>query len=212
MTLAPDIIELAQQIADDLKERIDGLPMFYGSIFTKSDCCKNLIESLLGKHKIDTLLESSPPKDAQSLRERYSRLMSCFDQTGELLNQSLSLTTVVRYVNDLIKELRDIAKGSKQSTTAAKQKNKRILKKKPIICSVKDGLVPPEIPTERVPLAKAAKWFGCDYRTLKKDIKSGKIKARCFSDRRWEFDLDQVTEFNPSVRADADPTERNKTQ
>ena len=122
MTLAPDIIELAQQIADDLKERIDGLPMFYGSIFTKSDCCKNLIESLLGKHKIDTLLESSPPKDAQSLRERYSRLMSCFDQTGELLNQSLSLTTVVRYMNDLIKELRGIAQVSEQNTTAAKQK------------------------------------------------------------------------------------------
>jgi len=125
MTLAPDKSELAQQIADDLEERIDGLPMFFGSIFTKSDCCKNLVESLLGKHKIDTLLKSLPPKDAKSLRERYSRLMSCFDDTGKLLNQSLSLTTVVRYMNDLIKELRGIAQGSEQNTTAAKQKAER---------------------------------------------------------------------------------------
>jgi len=75
----------------------------------------------------------------------------------------------------------------------------------------KDGMIQPELPTRRVPLTKAAKWFGCDYRTLKKDIKSGKIKARRFSDRRWEFDLDQVTEFNLSVRADADPTECSNT-
>jgi len=75
----------------------------------------------------------------------------------------------------------------------------------------KDGMIQLELPTRRVPLTKAAKWFDCDYRTLKKDIKSGKIKARRFSDRRWEFDLDQVTEFNPSVRADADPTEYSNT-
>lgn len=70
-----------------------------------------------------------------------------------------------------------------------------------------DNIVLLELPTKRVSLAKAAKWFKCDYRTLKKDIESGKIKARRISARRWEFDLDQVTEFNPSVRPDADPTE-----
>ena len=74
-----------------------------------------------------------------------------------------------------------------------------------------DNMVQLELPTKRVSLAKAAKWFKCDYRTLKKDIESGKIKARCISDRRWEFDLDQVTEFNPSVRPDADPTEDANT-
>ena len=75
----------------------------------------------------------------------------------------------------------------------------------------KDGMIQLELPTRRVPLTKAAEWFGCDYRTLKKDMKSGKIKARHISDRRWEFDLDQVTEFNPSVRADADPTAGHNT-
>jgi len=74
-----------------------------------------------------------------------------------------------------------------------------------------DLMIPPVIPTRRVSLAKAAKWYKCDYRTLKKDIKSGKIKARQFSDRRWEFDLDHVTGFNLSVRPDADPTEGANT-
>lgn len=80
------------------------------------------------------------------------------------------------------------------------------------IQGTKDGMIPLKLPTRRVPLAKAAEWFGCDYRTLKNDIKSGKIKARPISDRRWEFDLDQVTEFDPSVRADADPTEGHNTR
>jgi len=50
--------------------------------------------------------------------------MSCFDAAGELLDQGLSLTTVNRYARDLIKELRDMARGGKQNTTAAKQKDK----------------------------------------------------------------------------------------
>jgi len=133
MTLAPDEIELAQQIADALEEGINAGPLvYYGSTYnTKSDYCKNLIRPLLGKYHIDTLLESLPPHDAKSLKEKYSRLMSCFDPTGELLDQSLSLTTINRYAKDLIKELRNIAQGSKQNTTAAKQKNKRRSKKKP---------------------------------------------------------------------------------
>ena len=123
MTLAPDKSELAQQIADDLEERINAGPhVFYGSTFTKSDYCKNLIEPLLKKHHIDTLLESLPPHDAESLREKYSKLMSCFDANGELFNQGLPLTTINRYANALIKELREIAQGSKRDTTAAKQK------------------------------------------------------------------------------------------
>jgi hypothetical protein len=48
--------------------------------------------------------------------------MSCFDATGELLDQGLSLTTLNRYASDLIKGLRDMAQGGKQNTTAAKQK------------------------------------------------------------------------------------------
>ena len=123
MTLAPDKSELAQQIADVLEERINALShVFFGSTYTKSDCCKNLIRPLLEKYDVHTLLESLPSHDAKSLREKYSRLMSCFDQTGELLNQDLSLTTVDRYAMDLIKGLRDIAQGSEQNMTAAKQK------------------------------------------------------------------------------------------
>jgi len=127
MTLAPDKSELAQQIADVLEERINAGPhVFYGSAYyTKSDYCKHLIKPLPVEYQIDTLLESLPTHDAKSLRERYSRFMSCFDQNGELLNQDLSLNTVVRYVNDLIKELRGIAQGSEQNTTAAKQKAER---------------------------------------------------------------------------------------
>jgi len=133
MALTADKIQLAQQIADALEEGIKAGPhVFYGSTYyTGSDYCKNLIKPLLGKYNIDTLLESLPPHVAKSLREKYSRLMSCFDQTGELLNQDLSLNTVVRYMNGLIKELRDMAQGGKQNTTAAKQKNKRRSKKKP---------------------------------------------------------------------------------
>ncbi len=131
MTLTPDKSELAQQLADVLEEQINSVHRLYGSTFTKSDCCKHLIKPLLEKHQIDTLLKSLPPKDAQSLGEKHSRLMSCFGPAGELLNKKLSLPTVKRYVNDLIKELRDIAQGSKQSTTATKQKDKRSSKKKP---------------------------------------------------------------------------------
>ena len=123
MTLAPEKCELAQQIADVLEEGINaGRWVFYGSTHTKSDYCKNLIKPLLGKYHIDTLLESLPPHGAKSLKEKYSMLMSCFDPTGELLNQGLSVTTVNRYANDLIKELRDLEQGGKQNTTAAKQK------------------------------------------------------------------------------------------
>jgi len=131
MRLAPDKIELAQQIADVLEEGINGCHRLYGSTHTKSDCCKYLIRPLLKKHRIEILLEFLPPHVAMSLREKYSMLMSCFDPTGELLDQDLSLTTVERYVNDLIKELRGIAQGGKQNTTAAKQKDKRSSKKKP---------------------------------------------------------------------------------
>lgn len=126
MTLAPDKIELAQQIADALEEGINAGPrVLFGSTYTKSDCCKNLIKPLLGKYRIDPLLESLPPHDANALREKYSRLMSCFDPTGELRNQGLLLTTVYRYANDLIKELRGITQIGKQSATAAKQKKVR---------------------------------------------------------------------------------------
>ncbi len=132
MTLTPDKIELAQQIADALEEGINALShVFFGSTYTKSDCCKHLIKPLLEKYDIRTLLESLPPHDAKSLRETYSRLMSCFDATGELLDRGLSLTTVNRYASDLIKELRDIAQGGKQNTTAAKQKDKHRSKEKP---------------------------------------------------------------------------------
>ena len=123
MTLAPDKSELAEQIADVLKEGINAGPhVFYGSTLTKSDYCKNLIKPLLEKYDIHTLLESLPPHGAKSLREKYSRLMSCFDPAGELLNQGLSLTTVDRYANDLIEELRDIAQGGKRNTAAVKPK------------------------------------------------------------------------------------------
>lgn len=126
MTLTPDKIKLAQQIADVLEERINALsPVFFCTTYTKSDCCKHLIKPLPGEYQIDTLLESLPTHAAKSLRERYSVLMSCFDQTGELLNQDLPVNTVVRYVNDLIKELRGIAQGSEQNMTAAKQKTVR---------------------------------------------------------------------------------------
>lgn len=132
MTLAPDKIELAQQIADVLEEGIDALHhVFYGSTYTESDCCKHLIKPLLGKDNIDTLLESLPARAAKTLREKHNRLMSCFDQTGELVKKNLSIPTVKRYVNDLIKELRGIAQGGKQSTTVAKQK-KKVKKSKPI--------------------------------------------------------------------------------
>jgi hypothetical protein len=96
----------------------------------------------------------------------------------------------------LAKTLHHILKMTKENVLSERQK---------------DGMIQLELPTRHVPLTKAAEWFGCDYRTLKKDIKSGKITARRISDRRWEFDLDQVTGFNPSVRTDADPAERSNT-
>jgi hypothetical protein len=133
MKLPPDIIELAQQIADALQERINALPeLFYHSAYyTKEDCFKHLIEPLPGENQIDTLLKSLAPNAAKPLRERYDRLMSCFDTTGKPRKKNLLVTTVERYVKDIIKELRDIAQGSKQRTTAAKQKDKRNSKKKP---------------------------------------------------------------------------------
>ena len=86
MTLTSDKIELAQQIADVLEERINALShVFFGSTYTKSDCCKHLIKPLPREYQIDTFLESLPTHAAKSPRERYSRLMSCFDQNGELL-------------------------------------------------------------------------------------------------------------------------------
>jgi len=57
MTLAPDKIELAQQIADALEEGINaGSQVFFGSTRPKSDYFKNLISPLRGKYRIDTLL------------------------------------------------------------------------------------------------------------------------------------------------------------
>ncbi len=132
MALSPDEIELAQQIADALEEGIEALsPVFFGSTYTKSDCCKHLIKPLREKYNIEILLEPSPHNDAKLLRERYDRLMSCFDPAGELLNQNLSLATVKRYVNDLIEALRDIARGIKQDTAAVKQDEKDPLRKEP---------------------------------------------------------------------------------
>jgi hypothetical protein len=127
MTSTRDKIELAQLIADLLQEGIDAGPhVFFGSTRTKSDYCKNLIKPLLGKYNIDTLLESLPLNSAKSLKQRYSMLMSCFDATGELLDQGLSLTTVNRYATDLIKELRDIAEGNerKDKRRSKKKRNK----------------------------------------------------------------------------------------
>lgn len=131
MKLAPDKIEIAQQIADALKEGINAGPLvYYGSTYyTKSDYCKNLIKPLLGKYNIEILLESLPPHVAKSLREKYSRLMSCFDAGGELRDQNLSLTTVNRYANDLIEELRGIEKADKRKKASTKQKNRHRSKK-----------------------------------------------------------------------------------
>ena len=127
MTLTPDEIELAQQIADVLEERIHALShVFFGSTYTESDCCKHLIKPLTGEYQIDPFLEPLPTHAAESLRERYSRLMSCFDQTGELPNQDLSLNTVVRYVKDLIQELRNVGQGGKRKD---KRRSKKIRNK-----------------------------------------------------------------------------------
>lgn len=124
MTLASDKIELAQQIADDLKDAIEAGPhVYYGSnYYTKSDYCKNLIKPLIKKYNIEVLLESLPTQAAKPIRERYSRLMSCFDQTGELLNQDLSPKTIVRYMENLVKELRNLEQGGKQNITVPKEK------------------------------------------------------------------------------------------
>ena len=48
--------------------------------------------------------------------------MSCFDATGALLKKDLLLDTVIRYVEDLIKELRGIGQKSKHRS---KKKSKR---------------------------------------------------------------------------------------
>ena len=131
MALTADKIQLAQQIADALEEGIKAGPhVFYGSTYyTGSDYCKNLIKPLLEKYHIDTLLESLPPHGAKSLKEKYSMLMSCFDPTGELLNQGLSLTTVNRYANDLIEELRDIAQKGQPSPQKETKKASPIKKR-----------------------------------------------------------------------------------
>ena len=68
----------------------------------------------------------------------------------------------------LAKTLHHILKMAKEDVSSERQK---------------DGMIQLEFPTRRVPLTRAAEWFGCDYRTLKKDMKSGKIKARQISDR-----------------------------
>lgn len=125
MTLSPDEIELAQQIADALEEGIEAGPrMLYGSTFTKADCCKVLMEPLRSQYRIDTLLESLPPRNAKSLRETYDRLLSCFDPAGKLIDTSPPLTTIYRYAKDLKEELRNISQRVKQDSAAAKQKDK----------------------------------------------------------------------------------------
>lgn len=126
MTLIPDDIEMAQQIADVLQEKIDALPRFYGSHYTKADCCKFLIGPLLGENPIDTLLESMPVRAAKTLGNKHSNLMSCFDQTGELLNQDLPLATIKRYVKDLTKELRSLGQKNKRSSKKKTKKPKSI--------------------------------------------------------------------------------------
>lgn len=125
MTLAPDKSELAQQIADALEEGINGSHQFYGSTYTKSDCCKIFIKPLLEKKQIDTLLQSLPPNAAESLKEKYSKLMSCFDDTGEPFDKNLPLLTVERYVKDLIQELRSIGQGVDQKTKTKEQKGEK---------------------------------------------------------------------------------------
>ncbi|MHC4159939.1 MAG: helix-turn-helix domain-containing protein [Planctomycetota bacterium] len=117
---------MAQQIADALQEKIDALPRFYGSHYTKADCCKFLIGPLLGENPIDTLLESMPVRAAKTLGNKHSNLMSCFDQTGELLNQDLLLATIKRYVKDLIKELRSLGQKNKRSSKKKTKKPKSI--------------------------------------------------------------------------------------
>jgi len=127
MTLSPDEIELAQRIADALEEAVEAVhSVFYHSTSTKSDCCKVLMKPLRGKYRIDTLLESFPPNHTGALREKHDRLMSCFDATGELIDQNLSLRTVERYVNDLIEKLRNTSQRLKQDTAAAQQKDKLV--------------------------------------------------------------------------------------
>jgi hypothetical protein len=79
MTLPPDKSELVLQITDTLEERIEaGQRLFYCSTHTKSDYSKHLIEPLSKKYRIEPLLEYLPHRIAKSLREKYSRLMSCF--------------------------------------------------------------------------------------------------------------------------------------
>ncbi len=216
MTLTPDKSALAQQIADVLVERITAVPeiFYHSSYHTKEDCFKHLIEPLLaenqGEKQFDTLLESLPPNAAKPLRDRRATFMACFDSSGKPCNKNLSLTTVERYMTDLIKELRNIAQENNQNTTANIADITKTHELSQAQESDNDHTAQFELPTRRVSLTEAAKWFKCDHRTLKKDIKSGKIRARKISDRRWEFDLDQVTGFDPSLRSDADPTEYNK--
>ena len=55
--------------------------------------------------------------------------MSCFNATGELLNQGLSLTTVNRYANDLIIEFRGITQKGKPSPQKETKKANPIKKR-----------------------------------------------------------------------------------
>lgn len=132
MKLTPDIIEKVQRIADVLEGRIDALPkVFYCSTrYTKSDCCKHLIEPLYSsKYQIDTLLKSLPSQTAKSLEKSHYRLISCFNQSGELIDKDMSLATIKRYTKDLIKELRSVGQEGKRNKTTKKQKSKSSSKK-----------------------------------------------------------------------------------
>ena len=125
MTFEPDKRELADQIADAMQEAVDVLPRFYGSTCTTADCCKLLIEPLLSDNNIEDLLRSLPPNDAKSLRRRYDALMSCFDRNGDLLDASLKLVTVKRYVRNLVKELRNAAEEVAEDTATVQPKAAR---------------------------------------------------------------------------------------
>ena len=70
-----------------------------------------------------------------------------------------------------------------------------------------------ENPTRQVSLSYAArKWFGMDYRTLKRSIEDGRIGAVQVGDRRWTFDLGDVVGRNPELDVDADPTLYSKSR
>ena len=84
MTLTSDKIELAQQIADVLEARINAVHdlLYHSTYYTNSDCCKHLIEPLLGENQIDTLLESLPPNAANPLRESINVAAKMYHMAG----------------------------------------------------------------------------------------------------------------------------------